>query len=356
MVRRKSGERTFHEFFAGSGLVSVGLSPTFRAVWANDVSERKALVYRSNLDGDVLHVGDISDVSGDDLPDADLSWASFPCQDLSLAGGIGGIHSARSGLVWQWLRVLDELGERAPRVVCLENVTGLVSSRGGEDYRKLHAALVERGYRVGAVVVNADRFVPQSRPRVFVIGSKGPVPDSLVADGPTWAHTAPLARVGSSIEGFTWWNVPEPPARSLDIEDVVERAAFDKDDIVGLIPQRHVEKLRASGRRLATGYRRTRNGRQVLELRCDGTAGCLRTPSGGSSRQYLVSLEDDGPHARLITEREAARLMGAPDTFELPGSYNDAYYAMGDAVAVPVARFLSENILKELVDRARESE
>lgn len=91
----------FHEFFAGSGLVSCGLSDSFRSVWANDVSERKAKVYRANFDPQVLHVGDIADVNGSKLPAASLSWASFPCQDLSLAGNIEGIYSERSGLVWQ---------------------------------------------------------------------------------------------------------------------------------------------------------------------------------------------------------------------------------------------------------------
>ncbi|NJE81454.1 DNA cytosine methyltransferase [Olsenella sp. SW781] len=344
--------RPFHEFFAGSGLVSVGLAPAFKASWANDVSKRKARVYRANLDGEALHLGDVSEVDGASLPDAVLSWASFPCQDLSLAGNIGGIHSARSGLVWQWLRILDELGERAPKVICLENVIGLVSSKGGNDYRLLHAALVNRGYRVGAVVINADRFVPQSRPRVFVMGTKGKVPEHLISDGPTWAHSPALARLGETIEGFTWWNLPEPEARTTEIDDVIEQVEYDKDNVTALVPQRHVEKFRLSGRKFATGYRRTRNGKQVLELRCDGIAGCLRTPAGGSSRQYIVQREGKRLHARLLTAREAARLMGAPDDFELPGTYNDAYFAMGDAVVAPVVHFLSENALRELVDYA----
>ena len=73
----------------------------------------------------------------------------------------------------------------------------------------------------------------------------------------------------------------------------------------------------------ATGYRRTRNGKQQLELRFDGIAGCLRTPEGGSSKQYLVVKKDGTVHARLLTVRETARLMGAPDSFKLPGSQND---------------------------------
>ena len=100
----------------------------------------------------------------------------------------------------------------------------------------------------------------------------------------------------------------------------------------------------------ATGYRRMRHGEQRLELRFDGIAGCLRTPEGGSSKQYLVVKKNGETHARLLTVREAARLMGAPDSFILPGSYNDGYKAMGDAVAIPVARFIGERFLSRIAE------
>ncbi|MCI6273283.1 MAG: DNA cytosine methyltransferase [Coriobacteriaceae bacterium] len=343
----------FHEFFAGSGLAGCGLSPTFRSVWANDISERKAQVYHANFDPSVLHVGDISQVHGSELAPAFLSWASFPCQDLSLAGNIDGIYSNRSGLVWQWLRILDEGGDVAPRVVCLENVAGLVSAHGGDDYRHLHAALTKRGYAVGAVLINAMHFVPQSRPRVFVIGTRGDIPLGLRVEHPSWAHPQTLAKLGNSLGDFVWWDIPEPSSPKSSLTDIVEMGVpFDRDDVIELIPERHKEKLVASGLDYATGYRRTRGGRQVLELRCDGVAGCLRTPAGGSSRQFLVHREEDGLHARLLTTREVARLMGAPEDFILPGSYNDGYFAMGDAVVVPVVRYLSDVILSKLVEAA----
>ena len=352
MVGAMAEKIPFHEFFAGSGLVSNGLRRCFKASWANDISEKKRDVYVANLGQEVFHLGDISEVRGRELPEAKLSWASFPCQDLSLAGKIGGIHSERSGLVWQWLRVLDEMGESAPRVVCLENVVGLVSSRGGNDYRALHSALESRGYRCGAILVNADRFVPQSRPRVFVIATKAVIPDALVSDGPSWLHNNQIGKLGRSIDGFVWWSAVQPKHRVNDLADIVTDAPFDRNDVVGLVPQSHIDKFISSGLEYATGYRRTRNGKQVMELRCDGEAGCLRTPAGGSSRQYLFRRSGDALEARLLTVREVARLMGAPDTWELPGSYNDGYFAMGDAVASPVAEWLGQTFLKPLVVEA----
>ena len=78
----------------------------------------------------------------------------------------------------------------------------------------------------------------------------------------------------------------------------------------------------------------------------------MRTPEGGSSKQFIVLKKDGEVHARLLTVRETARLMGAPDSFRLPGSANDGYKAMGDAVALPVARFIGEQFLLKIAEAA----
>lgn len=341
-----------HEFFAGSGLVAYGLRGMFAPVWANDISEQKAAVYEANFGCDRFVLDDIKNVKGNELPFAHLSWASFPCQDLSLAGSIGGIYASRSGLVWEWLRVLDEM-DNPPKILLLENVTGLLSANGGNNYRILHLALVERGYRCGAILLNASHFVPQSRPRVFIIAVQedGPVPEELVGTGPCWLHNQAATQLGYELPGWIWWYTEKPPRCTLSLKDIVEDdAPFDKDSILSLTSKRHQAKLQAHDTVYATGYRRTRNGMQQLELRFDGIAGCLRTPEGGSSKQYLVVKKDGHTHARLLTVREAARLMGAPDSFSLPGSYNDGYKAMGDAVAVPVAQFIGERFLTKIAE------
>lgn len=96
------------------------------------------------------------------------------------------------------------------------------------------------------------------------------------------------------------------------------------------------------------GYKRTRNGQQVLELRFDNVAGCLRTPEGGSSRQYVVIYKDGRFTTRLLTVQEAARLMGVRDSYRILGTYNDGYKAMGDGVAVPAVRHLARHLLRPL--------
>lgn len=360
------------DFFAGSGLVSLGLEPEFVTVWANDVCQRKAAVYCANVDAHTFRLASIEHVRGASLPDADLAWGSFPCQDLSLAGKLTGLRKGtRSGLFWEWLRIIDELGDagRRPPILVAENVTGFLSASGSAHYRRAHQALRERGYRAGALIVDASLFVPQSRPRAFVVAVSREIPlGGLVQPGPSAPfHPNLLVRAARATRDpeWVWWTLPEPPARTSVLGDLVDRRAPCDDEVktrelVALLSPRNRRKLDAAlaagGFTVGAGYRRTRpspgGGRtQRLEVRFDGAAGCLRTPEGGSSRQVVLIVDDGRVRTRLLTVRECARLMGAPDTFEAPPGYNDGYRAMGDAVAVPVVRWLSRHLLAPLASR-----
>lgn len=349
------------DFFAGSGLVSVGLSRDFRTVWANDISTKKALVFNANNKSGILQVCPIENIAGRMLPAVDMSWGSFPCQDLSLAGDIKGICASRSGLFWQWLRVMDEMKVRPP-VVVAENVIGLVSASGGKYYVAVHNELTKRGYRVGAVMIDAAHWLPQSRKRIFVVGVRHEVDvSSLVSESPSWCHPEPVIRVSKLVENWVWWKIPSPKVCQSKLDDIVDfkRPCDSEEECsrkLALISPEKVQVLRELSRggcRAFTGYRRTRNHRQVLEVRTDGMAGCLRTPGGGSSRQILIISENETLRTRLLTVRETARLMGAPDSYLIPGSYNDGYMAMGDAVAVPVVQYLSRNLLAPLALQSR---
>ena len=352
-----AGEGTrfsFLEFFAGSGLVGRALSPFFKAVWANDVCPKKAEIFTANNKDVPFELGSVTDVHGADLPLSVLSWASFPCQDLSLAGNGNGIRADRSGLVWEWLRVMDEMPRRPP-ILAAENVVGLVSVNGGKNYRELHKALVARGYRVGAMLLDAVRWLPQSRPRIFVVAVDRSmlVPSDLVSDKPTWAHSAAVQKAACDLRDWIWWNLPEPEKRSAVLSQIVDFSLPCHDEAVSernlaMVPEAHKRLLEESRLQVVPGYKRIRRGKQVLELRFDDVAGCLRTPSGGSSRQYLVIRRDGAWRTRILSPKEAARLMGAPEDFQLPGSFNDGYKAMGDAVAAPVAAYLAKHLLLPL--------
>jgi DNA (cytosine-5)-methyltransferase 1 len=240
-----------------------------------------------------------------------------------------------------------------PSILLIENVAGLLTANKGKNYAKLHHALLDLGYKSGAMVIDAVHFVPQSRPRVFIIAVKQdiPIPQELQDFGPNWLHNKAAADLGASLPGWIWWYADMPQSRGVQLKDMIDfDLPYDKDYVLRLIPPHHKKVLDGLENVVASGYRRTRNGKQCLELRFDGVAGCLRTPEGGSSKQFIIVKRDGELHARVLSPREAARLMGAPDSFVLPGNANDAYKAMGDAVAVPVASFVGQELLVKLAE------
>lgn len=360
------------DFFAGSGLVRLGLEAFFKTVWANDNSPKKGDVYRANSQGGEFVLADIRDVKGAELPSADMAWASFPCQDLSLAGNLGGISSGtRSGLFWEWIRVLDELAEagRRPPLLVAENVVGFLISSKGSNFRAAYGALRERGYRAGAVVVDARLFLPQSRPRAFLIACAEEIPlAGLNQEARSLPfHTRAVASAAEAVDnlGWVWWKMSEPSEPVQTFSAICDRRVPGepvRGELNRMLSDASRERLnlaKGTGAFLAgTGYRRARPNeqgvlRQRLEVRFDGIAGCLRTPEGGSSRQIVLMVRRGQISSRLITLRECLRLMGAPDDYVLPGSYNDGYRAIGDAVAVPVTRWIAEQLLAPLAARGR---
>lgn len=353
------------EFFAGGGLAGLGLAG-FDVTFANDIDAMKARAWRSNHGG-WLHEGDVWDLTAADIPGRPtLAWASSPCQDVSLAGARAGLAARRSGAFWGFWRLMQALdGEgRAPPIVVIENVVGLLTSGGGEDFATVCRAMAEAGYRVGALEMDAALWLPQSRPRLFIVAMRGLA--GATASGPIEPfHTARVRAAHARLDEATqaawaWWCLAAPARRNLHLADLLDAddgAAWfgevQAHDLLALASPLHRQRLdgaAASGeRRVAAAYRRVRveAGRKVqrLELRFDGLAGCLRTPAGGSSRQYVVVAEGGRVRARRLTAREAARLMGLPEDYRLPASESAGLKLMGDAVAVPVVRALSEGLL-----------
>jgi len=368
---------TFYEFFAGGGMVRAGLGPDWNCVFANDFDFKKAATYQLNWGvDDRLLVADVRQVSAADLPDADLAWASFPCQDLSLAGGGAGLKGERSGTFYPFWDVMKELiaAGRAPQVIALENVVGTLTSHGGKDFAAICKTFADAGYRYGALVIDAALFVPQSRPRLFIIGvhESVKVDASLLAPEPLGPfHTTGLRRAvdglrGKACDGWLWWNMPVPSRRNTTFAELIEErpesvtwhTASETNALLRMMSPINLAKVEAAkraGRRMVGGvYKRTRRDEdgikvQRAEVRFDDVAGCLRTPAGGSSRQTIIVVDGNRVRSRLISSRETARLMGLPDDYRLPSRYNEAYHLTGDGVVVPVVRHLAHYIIEPLV-------
>lgn len=362
----------------------MGLGGGWQCLFANDCDSLKHKSYVDNWVGDHFDKRDVALVTADDLTgQADLAWASFPCQDLSQAGakkGIGDAGSAattRSGAVWPFLDIIKGLADegRHPALLALENVVGLLNANGGADFRALCGALSDIGYRYGAVVVDASHFVPQSRPRVFVIAVRRevPVPRSLCAELPQapW-HARTLLRAGAALPAanaadWIWWAPGDPPSsRDIELSDVIDlsdNAAWNSDEttdrLIGMMSTTQLERLeaaKAAGRpmigslylRMRPSGDRTVGNVQRCEIAFGDTLGCLRTPKGGASRPRIIVVDSQSVRTRLLSVHEAATLMGLDEDFNLPDSYHECFRLIGDGVVPAVVKFLSERILEPL--------
>lgn len=364
---------TFYEFFAGGGMARAGLGKEWLCLFANDIDAKKGAAYAANWGASELTIRDVALLSTSDLPgEADLVWASFPCQDLSLAGSGAGLKGERSGTFWPFWRLMKALDEerRAPKLVVLENVCGALSSHSGKDFAAIGAALADLGYRFGALVLDAVRFLPQSRPRLFIVAVKDDVaiPDAVISSEPdAVVHPPQLIAAYEKLSlkskaAWLWWNAPSIPSRRSVFMDIIEdepqgigwHSATETRRLLSMmspVNRRKVEQAKRLNRRVVGGvYRRTRveeGGIRVqrAEVRFDDVSGCLRTPVGGSSRQTILLVEGQKVRSRLLSPREAIRLMGLPDSYVLPANYNEAYHLAGDGVAVPVVRYLNNHLL-----------
>jgi len=363
---------TFYEFFCGGGMARLGLGEAWTCAFANDFDPVKAATYRANfpdVSGHFSHA-DVWTLTGADLPGrADLAWASSPCQDFSLAGARAGLAGGRSSAFYGFWRLIEALGRegRAPRAILVENVSGLLTSHGGADFAAVAQALAGQGYRFGALEIDAAAFVPQSRPRVFLIATREPPAAALTGEGPwqTAAVKAAAARLPPAVaERWIWWRTPQPPARNADLAAILEDdAAVEWHtaertarwlSLMSPLHRARLQSARSRGERVVGAvFRRMRleAGRPVqrAEVRFDGLAGCLRTPRGGSSRQVVLVADGGRVRTRLLTPREAARLMGLSDAYALPAAATAALHVAGDGVAVPVVRWLAEHLLEPLL-------
>lgn len=367
---------TFYEFFAGGGMARAGLGRGWKCLLANDCDRKKGKTYENNWGKDELVVDDIRNIGPDDMPGKpDLVWGSFPCQDLSLAGGGAGLKGDRSGTFWPYIQLIETLRDegRAPPVIALENVLGTLTSHKGADFSAICEALKKLGYNYGAIVADAAMFVPQSRPRLFVIAVRKDVaiPADQLSEEPMspW-HTAGLKnayqRLSEELQkGWIWWRMPKPGKRKQNFADLIEENPIsirwhnssETTALLSMMSEVNLAKVetakKAEKKMVGTIYKRTRHEHgikvQRAEIRFDNIAGCLRTPAGGSSRQLIMVIEGEKIRSRLISTRETARLMGLPDSYELPEAYNEAYHLTGDGVAVPVVRHIAKHLFQPLL-------
>jgi DNA (cytosine-5)-methyltransferase 1 len=366
--RKKKSRKTFAEYFAGIGLMRVGLEKeAWRILLANDIDPQKEQMYRANFPDADSHFkpGDIDSLLPSEIPEVTLATASFPCNDLSLAGSREGLAGKNSSAFWGFIRALERSKTRLPSMILLENVTGFLTSHGGRDFEDAMLALNDLGYAVDPFILDAAWFVPQSRKRLFVVGVKTKESDTdglfeLLQETPIRPNA--LIQFILTHPDIRWRirKLPNPPSGRRKLTSILEKLPDDSDCwwpkdraeyLLGQMSPRHREMadkmIAARNYSYGTVFRRVRNGISMAELRTDGIAGCLRTPRGGSGRQILFKAGHGKYFVRLLTARECARLMGADD-FIIDVPLNQALFGFGDAVCVPAIRWIAKNYLNRI--------
>lgn len=349
------------EFFAGIGLARAGMSEAgIQTVWANDLDSSKQKMYIGQWGPEHFHLGDVFEVDPKQVPNSDIAWSSSPCTDLSLAGKRSGIGGKESSAFFGFIQVLRRMGERRPGVVVLENVVGLASSHGGDDLRAAIREFNELGYSVDVVTIDARRFLPQSRPRLFIVGATSPIEGgshdtAIRPDWLAWVHEDKTLKTFM----FPFPAIPELLAGGLSdvLEDMSEddkrwwderRTAAFVESMSATQKARAAAFIESNTISARTAYRRTRAGAPTWEMRAEDIAGCLRTARGGSSKQAVAVMGRGQIKVRWMTGLEYARLMGA-GWYTLTGlRESQIHYGFGDAVAVPAVSWLSREALVPL--------
>lgn len=361
------------EYFAGIGLVRMGLEKAgWSIAYANDFSEKKFEMYETFFPGANKHyvVADVFDIDPTTIPHTTLATCSFPCIDLSLAGNMGGISGKHSSAFWGFINILKAQGDLAPPLVMVENVPGWLTSNKGEDFRVTVQALNDLGYACDVFTLDARRFTPQSRLRVFLVGAKFDVPYGgkfNTLKRPKSLLPSSLRKSISENWKLNWFyiNIPEPPpllnqglSNIVELIDDSDKRWWSEKEV-----KRHLEMMDISHRERVenlaledkisyrTFYRRRRNGYQRAEVRHDDTAGCLRTAVGGSGKQFIIKAGKGRTRMRTMTAREYARLQGVPDEYPITVDGVQALTGFGDAVCVPAISWIGENVLNPLIDK-----
>lgn len=353
------------EFFAGIGLVRLAIERQgWQVVFANDLDPGKHEIYSQNFPINDFRLGDVHQLDPADIPACDLFTASFPCNDLSIAGAWSGLNGKESSAFWGLINILKAIGDRCPPIVLLENVIGFLQSNGGRDFESALLALNELGYAVDAFILNAVHWVPQSRARLFVVAKRGCGADSWQFPIEGDARPRSLCEFIAAHPHIRWDVRPLPPLPTprARLTDIVEDLPDDdphwwdrarSEYFLSQLSERHLMAARLmmgqESYRYATAFRRVRKGRSMAELRTDGIAGCLRTPRGGSGRQILFKAGRGRYQVRLLTARECARLQGVPDRFRIDSiPLNQALFGFGDAVCVPAVEWIAKHYLTPL--------
>jgi len=317
----------FIDLFAGIGGIRYAFEQqggrcVFTSEW-NSFAQKTYLHNFPHQEGHVLQ-GDITRVDAEDVPDHDVLLAGFPCQPFSIAGvskknALGRPHgfadTTQGTLFYDVARII---AAKQPKAFLLENVKNLLSHDKGNTFRTILQVLREElGYEVHYKVIDGVHYVPQHRERIIIVGFREPA-------------------------GFTWEDLRIPPSAKR-MRDILQPAS-EVDDRYTLS-----QKLWTYLKNYAAKHQAAGNGFGYGLVTEESIARTLSARYYKDGSEILVSR---GPRKRprRLTPRECARLMGFPDSFQIPVSDTQAYKQFGNSVVVPVIQEVARIMVPRLTE------
>lgn len=326
---------TFIDLFAGIGGFRLAMQANGgECVFSSEWDDAAKQTYYENY-GEVPF-GDITkDETKALIPEHfDVLCAGFPCQPFSNAGLKKGIEDTRGTLFYHIAEILET---RKPKAVFLENVRGLISNDGGRTFQTVLRTITNMGYtcnitsekletysfaklknEASKMVLSAkDYGVPQNRPRIYIV---------------LWKNDLPINE----------FKYPLPINKKTSVGSILEKNVSDEFTISDKLWEGHQR-------------RRIENA-----LKGNGFGYCLFNEESSYtstiSRRYYkdgseILIEQKGKNPRKLTPREAANLQGFPKNFKIPKSNVKAYQQFGNSVAVPVVQIVSEQIVKQILEK-----
>lgn len=332
----------FIDLFAGIGGMRLAFeSAGARCVFTSEWDKFAVQTYVANHGTKHPIFGDIRQVDPKKVPNHDILVAGFPCQPFSLAGvskknSLGRSHGfADETQGTLFFYIAEILRVKKPKAFVLENVKNLVSHDHGNTFRVIQRVLVEDlGYNISFKVIDAAKFVPQHRERIFIVGYADEAIDF------NWEAVEPSSKKAvSKVREILQENLPAPTQDSHKYYDKTPNSVLAKyvlSDKLWSYLQSYAEKHRKAGNGFGFGL-----------ANLDGVTRTLSARYHKDGSEILIP-RDEGSNPRRLTPRECARLMGYPDSFVIPVSDTQAYKQFGNSVAVPLVAAVAKELVRNL--------
>ncbi len=306
--------------FAGVGGIDLGFAQAgVNTIWANEIDEKASETYRLNHENKLV-VGDIENINSQDIPNAEVLLAGFPCQAFSIAGYQKGFEDERGNVFFQLARVIRD---KKPRIIFLENVKNLLSHDKGNTYKVIKSTLENYGYHIWAGVLNSSEYgnIPQNRERIYIVGFQ-------------------------NHDDFMRFIPPEPVELTRSISDIVDyNKKVDDKYYYTSEKNKFYDKLEESIVKKDTLYQWRR-----VYVRENKSNLCPTLTANMGTGGHNVPLVLTKHGIRKLTPYETFMFQGYPKDFKLPDqAQSHLYKQAGNSVVVPVIKRLADAIVKSMI-------